>query len=97
MPSKISTHIYIPAAALGFCKDVYHTATLSAVVAETIEPATRGIPMATACRCTRQQCGQTGGMPFQGGPNAEMTPYWDVTEDLKGLACAKASVWAFPR
>ena len=38
--------------------DAHHTRTLSAVVAETIEPATRGIARAMACRCIGQQHGQ---------------------------------------
>ncbi len=62
----IYAHIYIIAAASGFCKGAHHTATLSAVVAETIEPATRGIPMATACKCAGQQSCQTDAMPIEG-------------------------------
>lgn len=58
-------HVCRDVAVLAFGLDAHHTATLSAVVAETIEPATRGIPIATACRCTGQQCGHTRDMAVQ--------------------------------
>lgn len=46
-------------------KDAHQTRTLSAVVAETIEPATSGIARAIACRSTGQQCSQTHPMSFK--------------------------------
>ena len=54
------------AAALAFALISYQTATLSAVVAETIEPATRGIARATACRCTDSNAVRVGGCPSKG-------------------------------